>query len=1199
MKIIVLKKLFAQRFTKIWQPMKLTIVFLTFALVQVSANGLSQKVTISKQNVNLVKIFEAFEAQTPYVFVYRNQDIAKGKPLNVDFKEVMLDDALKIVLQNQPLTYEIINKTIVLSLKSKESIKATSDVNLNQAPIPPSIIGVVMDENSKEFANVTVKNQRTKKGISTDNKGKFSIDAEVGDVIEFSYIGYEVLTIKVTSDQQNMKVSMKVETQQLNTLVVTALGIKRDKKSLGYSVQELNGENLSTAKEVNIANSLAGKISGVQVSRSSGGVGGASKVIIRGSNSLVGNSLPLYVVDGIPIDNSLPSHPAFTALPAGTDYGDGISNINPEDIESVSVLKGPNASALYGQRGSNGVILITTKSGKSHKGIGVKYGVDYSVGDALVLPDFQNEYGQGLDGNFTNFLGNDGKSYTMAAAIAGNIQGVARTSAGRDRFTRGSWGAKMTGQAYVDQWGNKLNFSPQPDTYQQYFNQENHVVNNLSIDGGNETVNFRVSFANTKVNGYVPTNTLNRNNITLRTMAKITSKLDLDISANYIKQNVENRPTLGDASDNPTYLLISQPRSLPMSVLAQSSWTAADVANQLGYGAVPYVGLEKGYATNSSTANPYWTRDHTHNNDERNRLIGIVKLSYQFNSWIRLTAKTGLDTYTDNRFRYREKNTYSSQNKNGDIREEVSRVKENNSDVLLSLNPKVSQDFSVSMNLGSNHQTFYNRTIGNSGLEFIAPSLYAINNTLINTYVFSLNESVANSVYGAAVLGYKDYFFLDVAARNDWSSTLSKENNSFFYPSFSGSVIASEWLHLKSDFLSYLKFRGSWAQAGSSGSPYQLTGNYYLDQYTHGGLPLGYYTGSIPDPNLKNELTTSNEVGVEARFIKNRVGFSFVMYNASTKNQILDVPLPASTTFSSRRINAGEIQNNGMELSISGTPIKTQKGFSWDVAVNMSRNRNKVVSLADGVSSFLLGQDRSVNVIATPGKSFGTLLGTSFKWLRDDKGNRLIDPTTGLPLKTASKTTYEMGSALPDWVGGINNTFRYKGISVSALIETSQGGKIFSESLREELVFGNTTKTLAGRDGTYIAQGVVAAKNTDGTWSGTGVVNAKQVKAQDYWNIVAPDKDNAVSEELLNDASYVMLREVVLSYQIPSSIMKKLPFRNARLGIYGRNLFYFQRFTDGYAPDASAVGINNSSLGIESTSLPLMRYFGVSLNVEF
>ena len=1054
--------------------------------------------------------------------------------------------------------------------------------------------GLVKDGKGGVMPGVSVSIKGTNKGTTSDVSGSFSISANITSTLIFSFIGYAKKEVLV-GNQSEINVSMVEETQNLTEVVVTALGIKRDKRALGYSVQEIKGEDISTAKEVNVANSLAGKMAGVQVSRSANGAGGSSRVIIRGANSLVGNSQPLYVIDGIPMDNSNPNSPNRGG---GIDYGDGISNINPEDIETMSVLKGPNAAALYGQRGSNGVVLITTKSGKSRKGIGVKYGIDYSVGDALVLPDFQDEYAQGLDGTFTHLRGNDGKIYTSATAKAGNIQGIPKMSGGRDRFTRASWGAKMEGQQYEDQWGNVLSLTPQPNTFQTFFKQERQVIHNVSLEGGNENANYRLSFGNTNVDGYTPGNTLTRNNIALRTLAKITPKLDLDVKANYIGQQGQNRPTVSDAADNPAYLWISQPRSIPMSILEQSEWTAADVSKQLGYGSFIYPGLEKTYATNSSTANPYWTRDRTRNTDDRQRLIGLIKLSYQFNNWIRLTAKTGLDFYTDQRLRYREKGTYQTQNRNGDIIEEVTRTREQNSDVLLSLTPELLKDFSLALNLGANRQQFFSRTTGNTGNEFINPNLFAINNTLLNSYIFGLSESSINSVYAAGSVGYQNYAFLDFSARNDWSSTLSPANNSFFYPAVSGSLVLTDAFKLQGNVLSFLKIRASWAQAGSSGSPYQLSGNYFLDQTPHGGLPLASFTSVIPDPNLKNELTTSTELGVESRFFKNRLAVNLAYYNASTKNQILNIPLPPSSTFSSRRINAGEIGNQGVELSITGTPIKTASGFSWDATLNFSKNINKVVSLTEGVSTYLLGDDRNVQVVATPGKPFGTIYGNGFQWLRDENGNRLIDPVTGLPLKTNAKSLYEIGNALPDWIGGLNNTFRYKGFTLSALIDVSQGGKIFSQSLREELVYGTIKKTLAGRDGTYVADGIVGLKGSDGKWTGTGQANTKQIKAQDYWNVIAPDKDNVVSEEMLNDASYVMFREFTLGYNLPANFVQKTPFRNIRAGIYGRNLFYFQRNTDGYAPDASSFNVGNSSLGIESSSLPMMRSFGVSLNIE-
>jgi hypothetical protein len=510
----------------------------------------------------------------------------------------------------------------------------------------------------------------------------------------------------------------------------------------------------------------------------------------------------------------------------------------------------------------------------------------------------------------------------------------------------------------------------------------------------------------------------------------------------------------------------------------------------------------------------------------------------------------------------------------------------------------VSEDISFSLNLGANHQRYFSRTTGNTGNEFIAPNLFIINNTLTNSYVFGLVESSINSVYGSGSIGYKDMAYIDFSARNDWSSTLSPKNNSFFYPAISGSLILTDAFRLQSPVLSFLKVRASWAQAGSSGSPYQLNGNYSLDQYTQGGIPLASFSSTIPDPNLKNELTTSNEFGLEARLLKNRIGLSFAYYSASTKNQILNVPLPPSSTFTSRLINAGEIQNHGIELSLNGTVVKTTSGFTWDATLNYSHNRNKVVSLAEGVSTYILGSDRGVQIIATPGKPFGTILGNGFQWIRDASGNRIIDPATGLPVKTNAKNLYEIGNALPRWIGGFNNVLRYKGITLSGLVDISQGGNIYSQSLREELVYGTIKKTLPGRDGSYVAEGVVGSKAADGSWTSTGQANTKTVRSQDYWNVIAPDKDNVVAEEMLNDASYIMMREITLNYNLPSKWVSRTPFRNIRAGVYGRNLFYFQRKTEGFAPEASSFNVNNSSLGLESTALPLLRYVGFSFNCD-
>jgi TonB-linked SusC/RagA family outer membrane protein len=1066
--------------------------------------------------------------------------------------------------------------------------------------------GIVKDATGTLLPGVSVRieNKTTnfRAGASTNGQGMFSIGnipAGKDYTITFTSVGFKPkvmdgYTINLT-DKISIAVVLEEDAAALGEVVVTALGIKRNKKALGYTIAELKGNELTQGAEANVANSLSGKVSGVQVSRAASGSGGSSKVIIRGNNSLIGNSQPLYVVDGVPIDNQNIGSAVSTG---GTDYGDGISNINPDDIQSISILKGPNASALYGQRGSNGVILITTKSGTAGKGMNIQFNSDLSLGNALVAPDFQNEYAQGLNGNFTHLRKADGSIITMAAAIAGGISGTPKMSSGRDRLTRSSWGPKMEGQSYEDQWGNLLSLTPQPDTYTAFFQTEKQYTNNISVEGGNEKVNYRLSYANTYIDGYVPTNVINRNNFNLRTQAKITDKFNVDAKVNYIMQDGTNRPTLSDASDNPAYLLISQPRSIPMDIMSQYKWTANDVAKQLGYTNV-FPGLEKTYATNSSTANPYWTINETKNTDRRDRVIGFLRLSYDFAPWLKLTATGGTDFYTDQRLRYRAVNTYQSLNRKGDMSETVIRVREDNYDALLNSNFKLDNGLGFTINVGASHLSRYLRQTGNSGSQFVVPNLYVINNTLTNSYIFGLTESEINSVYTSGQVSYKDYLYLDLSARNDWSSTLSKDNNSFFYPSVSASFIASEAFKFSGDVVRYLKLRGSWAQAGSSGNPYQLTGTYSLDQFNHGGIPLASFTTVLPDKNLTNELTTSIEFGADLELWSGRVGFGFTAYQASTKDQILDVPISPSSLYTIMRINAGEIRNRGIELSLNATPIKTESGFSWKTTFNFNKNSNKVMSLYPGVETFLLGSDRGINVVAEVGKPFGQLIGTQFAWLRDENGNRLIDPVTGLPLTTTSRVQETIGNAQPDWLGGFFNTFSYKGFTLNALVDIRQGGMIFSQSNREEIIYGTTNKTVAGRDGSYLATGVVAKKNPDGSWSGTGVANTKTVKAQDYWNVVASDKEVMVSEEMLNDGSYIAMRELSLRYQIPAKFLPSSKIRNAAIGVYGRNLFYFQRKTDGFSPESASFNTSNSSIGIESTSLPMLRNIGFNLSIGF
>jgi len=666
----------------------------------------------------------------------------------------------------------------------------------------------------------------------TDANGMYSIEVPAGGTLVFSYLGFAARRVPVDG-RSIVNVALEPGETSLDEVVVTALGIKREKRALGYTVADLKGDEIAQGRETNLANALSGKVAGVQVSRTASGAGGSAKVVIRGNNSLQGNSQPLYVVDGVPIDNS--NHSPSDNW-GGRDYGDGIGNINPDDIETMSVVKDASA-AIYGKSGSAGRTSF-------------KYGTDYAMGNAMVLPDFQNEYGQGLNGTFTHFRKTDGTIVSMADAIANGFDGMPKMSAGRDRNTRASWGPRMEGQTYEDQYGHVLSLVPKPDTYGSFFQTEKQAMNNLSVDGGNERSNYRFSFANTHTDGYVPTNKLNRNNFGLRTQSTIADGVRVDVKANYILQNAENRPTLADAPNNPAYLFISQPRSLGNDILAQYRWTAEEVGRQLGFSASTVrEGLEKTYATNSSTANPWWTVNENHQEDRRDRIIGLLRLSYDAAPWLRLTATGGTDFYTDQRLAHRPTDTYQSPGRRGDMSEEIVRSRENNYDVLAVSNFDLSDRAKLNLNLGAGHQGRHLRSNGQSGERFTVPKLFDIGNLeTIHKPSFYLVESQINSAYFSGQFAYNDYWFVDFSGRNDWSSTLAKENNSFFYPSASTSLVLSDALRWRSDALSYLKVRGSWAQAGSSGSPYQLTGNYHLGN-SYWGAPTASFTGTIPDQN--------------------------------------------------------------------------------------------------------------------------------------------------------------------------------------------------------------------------------------------------------------------------------------------------------------------------------------------------------------
>lgn len=1177
--------------------MKLSVLFIFSALLALQANDTyaqRTKITMDLSNVTVGQFLDKIENSTEYRFIYKIKEVDLNRTIKVYADKELIGSILQRVFKGSKTKYHIIKKRIYLTEEKGEK-PYIDQVGVTSPPLPQfTVNGTVVDENGQPLPGATVLVKGTTNGTTTDFDGNYTLELEDQNaIIQVSYIGFALQEIPITG-RTEIYVTMVPDTANLEEVVVTALGISRDKKSLGYSVSEV--DHLEESGVYNVANALSGKVAGVNISAAASGVGGSSKVVIRGNNSLIGNGQPLYVVDGIPLNNDIRDEAGRWG---GMDFGDGISGINQDDIESISVLKGPNAASLYGQRGSNGVILITTKSGKANQGLGIRYNSSLSIGEAAVLPDFQNVYGQGFNGDFTHYRANDGTIYNIADALSMGIQGTPKMSAGRNRLTRGSWGAAFDGRTYEDQFGNILPYVAQPHTYKDYFQTQIVRENSLSLDGGSENINYFLSYANFDVKGYVPTNKVSRNSYNVRVNANVTPKLNVDAKINFTMQKGENRPELSDGAANPAYLLISQPRSMPASTLEDYVWSEEQVALALGVGSRAKAGNEKTYATNGSTANQYWTVNKTFNSDEKNRILASLNIKYDFTDNFRVNLRGGTDTYTEQRYRYRDIGTRITSNQLGDMYEIVNRVQDNNFEALASWDIKSGDDWRFQINGGGSLQSKYFRSIGSEGLRFKVPDLFIVQNTEQINPIYDLRESEIQSVYGMAQVAFKEYFFLDLTGRNDWSSTLPVDNNSFFYPSASLSLLASEALGIRNNTLNFLKFRASIAQAGNSGDPYQLRGAYTVDNNTFLGRPTATFSNTIVDPNLKNELTSSYEFGMDLNMFSNRLGFNFTYYSASTKNQILTIPISQTTNYNFIRLNSGEITNKGIEFMISGTPISTSDGFTWESTFNFGKNKNEVVSLAEGIESFELGADRGISVRAIPRKAFGELYGTSFSWLKDDNGNILIDPDSGLPLRSEGKEPHRIGNAQPKWIGGFSNNFRFGNLSLTTLIDIRQGGQIYSQSTREEIIYGTTKRTLEGRNGTYIAKGVLAELNGDGDWVGTGVNNTIQVNAQDYWNVVASNKEDVISEEMLHDASYISMREITLGYQLPKKILNRTPFRNIGVSLFGRNLFYFQRNTDGFAPESSAFNVNNSSVGLESTSLPLMRTYGINFNLQF
>jgi TonB-linked SusC/RagA family outer membrane protein len=1032
--------------------------------------------------------------------------------------------------------------------------------------IQSKLEGTVVDAVTKEpIIGASINIKGTTHGVVTDFDGKFFF--QTGQKLPYtlivSYLGYKKTEVVV--DKNSVVIDLTQEQNTLSEVVVTALGITKEKKSLGYTTQGLKGKELSDTKETNFLNSLSGKLAGVRITNSQGDMG-SSRIVIRGETSIAGNNQPLFVVDGIPVDNSQ----LGSVGGATRDFKNAIADLNPNDIESLTVLKGPNAAALYGSRAAHGVVLITTKSGKGQKGLGISFSTGITVSQVRTLPSFQNSFGQGSNGKFSYVDGKGG----------GVNDGVDE-----------SWGPKLDGRLIPQFYSNgqAVPFIAHPDNVKDFFNTGLTYDNSISVAKSDDKSDFRLGVNNQKQLGTVPNSEVSKTNFTVSSNYQISKSVKVGVNANYIITNAPALPggPLGNRA---------------AGVMLQFLWFGRQVdINQLENN------REVNW-NNSYYSNPYWNAYYNTTSQQRNRLIGDIHLDAKIFDGLNFRFRTGVDYYNDRRkyiIKYGTNGTPF-----GSYAEDAYTVNEQNTEGIFTYTKKLNDDFSLDALAGFNIRNHSDANNYQKAPRLAVPDLY----TLINsrdplTSSNTLSRLRVYSAYASAQLGYKNYAFLNVTARNDWSSTLPSSNRSYFYPSVSGSLVLSDALNLKSNTLDFLKLRGGWSEVGNDADPYQLS-TVYNFQTAFDGNPIQTSSQKKLNENLKPETTRSTEIGLEASLWKNRLHFDAAYYNTDSFDQILEIKTTASSGFNSQLINAGKINNHGVEIQLDGNPVQNEN-FKWNVAVNYSKNISKVEILDydKQIQNYTIGTSGGVDVLASVGQAYGALYGTAYE--RDSNGNIVVG-ANGLPKADPQKKV--LGHYTPDYLAGVTNTLTYKNLEFSFLVDASVGGELFSGTNRTGNYTGVLAQTLPGRDAangglnyyltgttkTLLPAGSTAPGGAtvydDGMiFNGVyadGTPNTSVLSAQEYYKA-----SYNISEAYIYSSTFVKLREVKLAYNFNKSFAKKLGLDGASITAVGRNLFFIYKDAPNIDPE-TAFNTGNAQ-GLESLTLPTTRNFSLNVNLRF
>jgi len=1066
-------------------------------------------------------------------------------------------------------------------------------------------------EGEGPIPGVTVQVKGTTIGAITDINGKYTIVApQNATTLVFSYIGMKKQEIQI-GGRSVIDGVLESDILGLDEVVVTALGISREKKALGYSVQDLGGENIEKTKVSNIVNAFQGKLSGVQITNSDGGVASGVRVIIRGVNSLSasGNTQPLFIVDGVPINNSTTDAGVY----GGQDYGNAASDINPSDVENISVLKGASAAALYGSRAVNGVILITTKSGKSRtgqKGLGVTLEENIMWESPLVIPKFQNLYGQG-----------------SAGATEGEFEYVDGNYGGLNDGVDESWGPRLDGRL-IPQFDSPYNpetdvrtatpWIAHPDNIKSFFETGLKTTTSLAVAGAKQGASFRLSLSNQKIKGILPNTDLTKNNVALNGEIAVTDKITVGGSATYISNKSDNIAENGYNGGNPMQSLAQWfGRQVDMQVL-KDRWQEIDPVTNLPFN-----------WNHSYHNNPYWNLNNNTNSRNRDRMMGNINLGWKFTDWLSFRAMAGTDWYVEDIMERTAQGDVGRGDPLGGFTSYSNRRQEINANARLEV-VKSFGDISFNGSLGTEYNHYNSQFRETVVADLIIPDLYAVSNAAVAaTTRMEETHTELQSVFGTANVSYRNFVFLDITGRNDWSSTLPIDNNSYFYPSASLSFILTDALGIKSDVLSFAKIRASYAQVGGTADAYALMGTYSADQ-PYNGNPSLYYTGTIPPLGLKPQKKQSKEVGLEVKLLQNRLGFDAAFYKENTMNQIMNIDVSRTTGFNTKTINAGNLQNMGVELQILATPVQTSD-FSWDISFNWSKNQNKVVELYGNMKYLnLYNLSWGGYVYAFPGKDYGTIFGYAIVREKatpvyyDDAKKQLayyeysgrpLVSTAGRYIRSGQRTP--LGNVYPDWFGGINNSLTYKNFNLSFLVDFKKGGDIFSVThmfgvytgvLEETAAINDKGKNvrddLADGGGVLIKDAVYGRVNAaDGSIvfiDASGAVVADPVTNTTYSDANTLYYGYYGKTELsLFDGSFAKLREVSAGYSFNNiGFLDKVGIKDLNLSLVGRNLLILHKNIPDIDPEVSQ-SAGNTSVGAETNAIPSTRSYGFNIKISF